>query len=62
MPTWDGILNDDQIWQIVAFIKNSGKLPPEVQEAWRQVGAPAIAPSSPAPPAGPATPGPKQQQ
>lgn len=40
MPTWDGILNDAQIWQIVAFIKNSGKLPSAVQEAWRQAATP----------------------
>ncbi len=51
MPTWDGILNDTQIWQIVAFIKNSGKLPPEVQDAWRQAATPASVPSNQASPA-----------
>jgi len=57
MPTWDGILNDAQIWQIVAFIKNSGKLPPEVQEAWRQAAiSPSSQPSVPPTPAGAATP------
>ena len=56
MPAWDGILNDAQIWQIVAFVKNSGKLPPEAQEAWRQAAAPS-APSNPvASPTGAAAP------
>ena len=31
MPTWDGIMSDDEMWKIVAFIKHSDKLPPEVQ-------------------------------
>jgi len=35
MPTWTGILSDDQIWKIVAFIKNIDKLPPETQAAWQ---------------------------
>ena len=35
MPAWTGILSDDEIWKIVAFIKNSGKLPPETQAAWQ---------------------------
>jgi hypothetical protein len=35
MPAWTGILSDDDIWKIVAFIKNSGKLPPETQAAWQ---------------------------
>ena len=34
MPAWDGILTDDEIWQVVAFIKNSDKLPPDAQAAW----------------------------
>jgi mono/diheme cytochrome c family protein len=36
MPTWDGVMSDDEIWKIVAFIKNSNKLPPEAQPAWQQ--------------------------
>jgi mono/diheme cytochrome c family protein len=39
MPTWDGVLSDDEMWQIVAFIKHSDKLPPEVQSAWRAAAA-----------------------
>jgi mono/diheme cytochrome c family protein len=35
MPAWTGILSDDDIWKIVAFIKNSAKVPPETQAAWQ---------------------------
>jgi cytochrome c553 len=35
MPAWTGILSDDDIWKIVAFIKHSEKLPPETQAAWQ---------------------------
>jgi len=34
MPTWTGILSDEDIWKIVAFIKRSNDLPPEAQKAW----------------------------
>ena len=37
MPTWDGVLSDDEIWKVVAFIKHSDKLPPETQAAWQQL-------------------------
>jgi mono/diheme cytochrome c family protein len=36
MPAWDGVLSDDSIWRVIAFVKNSGSLPPEVQTVWRQ--------------------------
>lgn len=36
MPGWDGILTDDQIWTVVHFIKNSDKLPPEAEAAWKE--------------------------
>jgi len=52
MPSWADILNDNQIWQVIAFVKHSANLPPEAQEAWRQAAAPAMsnsAPSSTAP-------------
>ena len=39
MPTWDGVMSDEEIWKIVAFIKNSGKLPPEVRDYWMSVAA-----------------------
>ena len=37
MPTWDGIMTDDEIWKIVAFIKHSDKLPPDVQAYWQTI-------------------------
>jgi mono/diheme cytochrome c family protein len=37
MPAWDGILSDDEIWSVIAFIKHSDKLPPEVQSAWEKL-------------------------
>lgn len=36
MPSWSTILSDDDIWKVVAFIKHSDKLPPEVQAMWQQ--------------------------
>jgi mono/diheme cytochrome c family protein len=35
MPSWDGILEDDEIWKVVAFLKHQDKLPPDVQAAWQ---------------------------
>lgn len=52
MPAWDGILNDDQIWTVVAFIKRSDKLPPEAQAAW-QLAADTTRPPAVAPVAAP---------
>jgi thiosulfate dehydrogenase len=34
MPTWDGIMSDAELWNVIAFIKHSDKLPPDVQESW----------------------------
>jgi len=42
MPAWDGVVSDDDMWKIVAFIKHSDKLPVEVESAWRRM------PSAPA--------------
>ena len=39
MPAWDGILSDEEIWKIIAFIKRSDKLPPAVQSAWQKMAA-----------------------
>jgi mono/diheme cytochrome c family protein len=51
MPAWDGILSDDEIWKIIAFVKHSDKLPPEAQAAWRQAAAgPAATGGAPPPP------------
>ena len=61
MPSWAGILSDDQIWQVIAFVKHSANLPAEAQEAWRQAAAPATA--NPAPPqTAPPTPGSQPQR
>ncbi len=44
MPAWDGVLSDDQIWQVVTFLKHSNKLPREAQAAWQTAAtAPATA-------------------
>jgi thiosulfate dehydrogenase len=37
MPSWDGIMSDEEIWKVVAFLKHSDKLPPETAEAWKQL-------------------------
>jgi mono/diheme cytochrome c family protein len=37
MPSWDGTLSDDQMWKVVAFIKHSDKLPPDVDAAWHRM-------------------------
>jgi thiosulfate dehydrogenase len=39
MPAWDGLLSDDRMWRIIAFVKHSDKLPPEVQAAWHDAAA-----------------------
>jgi mono/diheme cytochrome c family protein len=35
MPAWDGILSDDEIWKVIAFVKHSDKLPADAQAAWQ---------------------------
>ena len=37
MPAWTGILSDEEMWKVVAFIKHSDKLPPETRAAWQQL-------------------------
>jgi mono/diheme cytochrome c family protein len=39
MPAWGGILSDDELWKIIAFIKHSDKLPPDVQSSWQRMAA-----------------------
>ena len=36
MPSWDGIISDDDLWRVIAFVKHSDKLPPDVQMMWEQ--------------------------
>jgi mono/diheme cytochrome c family protein len=37
MPSWDGIMSDEEIWKVIAFLKHTDKLPPETQAAWQQL-------------------------
>jgi thiosulfate dehydrogenase len=37
MPSWAGSLTDQQIWTLALFLKHMDKLPPEAQQAWKQV-------------------------
>jgi mono/diheme cytochrome c family protein len=37
MPTWDGVLSDEEMWKIVAFIKHSDKLPADAQQFWQKI-------------------------
>jgi mono/diheme cytochrome c family protein len=37
MPSWDGVMSDEEIWKVVAFIKHSNKLPPEAQAEWQRL-------------------------
>jgi thiosulfate dehydrogenase len=37
MPSWDGVMSDDEMWKVVAFIKHSDKLPPEAQGVWQKM-------------------------
>jgi thiosulfate dehydrogenase len=41
MPSWNGTLNDTQIWQTVAFLSNIEKLPPAARKVLEPVEAPA---------------------
>ena len=37
MPSWDGVMSDDEIWKVIAFIKHSDRLPPDVQSVWQKI-------------------------
>jgi thiosulfate dehydrogenase len=37
MPSWDGVMSDEEMWKVIAFIKHSGKLPPETAAAWQKL-------------------------
>jgi hypothetical protein len=39
MPAWDGVMSDEEIWKVIAFIKHSNKLPPETAAAWQTLAA-----------------------
>jgi mono/diheme cytochrome c family protein len=36
MPAWTGLLDDQQIWQVTTFLAHMSKLPPAVDQRWRQ--------------------------
>ena len=38
MPSWRDSLTDDQIWDVVAWLKASGELPPQTYLRWRAGG------------------------
>ena len=37
MPSWDGVMSDEEIWKVIAFLKHSDKLPPETAAAWQKL-------------------------
>jgi mono/diheme cytochrome c family protein len=57
MPSWDGVLTDEQMWKTILFIKHSNALPPDVQMAWEEIATPAPT-TEPAQQATPPTPKP----
>jgi hypothetical protein len=36
MPAWNGVLDDAQIWKLTTFPSHVSKLPPAVDQQWRQ--------------------------
>jgi mono/diheme cytochrome c family protein len=39
MPAWTGVMSDEEMWKVVAFIKHSDQLPPETKAAWQTLAA-----------------------
>lgn len=37
MPSWKGVLSDEQIWTLALFLKHMDKLPPSAEAEWRKV-------------------------
>ncbi len=37
MPSWAGVLSDQQIWTLALFLKHMDKLPAGAEQAWKQV-------------------------
>ena len=35
MPAWDNVLNEQDIWKLTSFLSHMDKLPPAVQEYWK---------------------------
>jgi mono/diheme cytochrome c family protein len=36
MPAWGSILSDQQIWTLTTFLRHMDKLPPAVEEKWKE--------------------------
>jgi mono/diheme cytochrome c family protein len=43
MPAWDRMLSEPDMWKLTAFLARMDKLPPAVQEYWKNSTAPAAA-------------------
>ena len=37
MPAWKQVLNEQEMWQVTAFLSHMDKLPPQVSGAWKAV-------------------------
>jgi len=53
MPSFQGVLQDEQMWQIAALLAHSNKLPPGVMDALKQPLFPPPPPANTTPGAGP---------
>ena len=36
MPGWKQVLSDQQIWQLTTFLSHMDKLPPQIEDQWKQ--------------------------
>ena len=36
MPAWDGVLSEQEMWKVTAFLSRIDKLPPAVREYWQE--------------------------
>lgn len=46
MPAWDKTLSETDMWKVTAFLSRIEKLPPAVQDFWKQAGGPPAAASA----------------
>ena len=37
MPAWKQVLDEQEMWQVTAFLSHMDKLPPQVSDAWKAV-------------------------
>ena len=46
MPAWEGVLTEQEMWKVTAFLSHMDKLSPAVQDYWKNAfGEPAITPA-----------------